>query len=351
MARRPGRLAPPARPQVRPAGARLRDPRQPGHGGRPARRGAGAGVGLPRLRRPAPARGAGDRPRGSDAVLAIPRPLDRRGPGDDRAVLRRGALPPNPLGPRLPSAASRGGIGGPGRGGRARGRWGSAAAMVLLLAAPAGALAWRPMADPTPDRWGHAEIELALAYLAEGRLESAIDALDDARALDEGPAGRVAELLAGGPVRDRLVALARDRAGIVRATDLDRARVAPAVARDARGVAAADRGERSWRGPTTRGAPRVGGVVAGRSGRPGRPGVPRCRRGAADPRRPGAGGRPFGGRPPGAARIRPAPAGWRIARRRRAIGRSGEAGRGRSSPPACPGVAGRERIDGGPVRS
>ncbi len=110
----------------------------------------------------------------------------------------------------------------------AGGRWRSAAVRLLLLAAPAAVLAWRPMPDPTPDRWGHAEIELALAYLAEGRLDSAGDALDDARALGEGPAGRVAVLLAEGPVLDRLRALVSDRlalaGGLIRATDLDRAR-------------------------------------------------------------------------------------------------------------------------------
>ncbi|HEY2157642.1 MAG TPA: glycosyltransferase family 39 protein [Isosphaeraceae bacterium] len=110
----------------------------------------------------------------------------------------------------------------------AHGRWRSAAARVLLLAAPAALLAWRPMADPAPDRWGHAEIELAMAYLADGGLESAIDALDDARALGEGPANRVAELLDAGPVRDRLAALVADRSGTTPGlrppSDLDHAR-------------------------------------------------------------------------------------------------------------------------------
>jgi 4-amino-4-deoxy-L-arabinose transferase-like glycosyltransferase len=105
-----------------------------------------------------------------------------------------------------------------------RGRWRSAAARVLLLAATAVWLAWRPMADPAPDRWGHSEIELALAYLADGRLESAIDALDDARALGEGPTARAAELLAEGGVHDRLAALAADRSETYPAADLDRAR-------------------------------------------------------------------------------------------------------------------------------
>ncbi len=106
----------------------------------------------------------------------------------------------------------------------ARGRWRSAAARVVLLAAPAAWLAWRPIPDPAPDRWGHAEIELALAYLADGRLESAIDALDDARALGEGPAARAAELLAAGGVHDRLAGLAADRSETTPAAEVDRAR-------------------------------------------------------------------------------------------------------------------------------
>jgi hypothetical protein len=110
----------------------------------------------------------------------------------------------------------------------ARGSLRAVALRVLLLAVPALVLAWRPLPDPTPDRWGHAEIELALAYLASGRLDPAIDALDDARALGPGPAGRIAALLAEGPVHDRVAALVRDRlAASRRAGDtpaLDRAR-------------------------------------------------------------------------------------------------------------------------------
>ena len=98
VARRPGRLAPPARVQGRPAGARLRDPRQPGHGGRPPRGGPSALVGVRELRRPAPARRTWAGARGADAVLGLPRPLDRRRAGDDRPLLRRGTLP-GPLGP------------------------------------------------------------------------------------------------------------------------------------------------------------------------------------------------------------------------------------------------------------
>ncbi len=59
----------------------------------------------------------------------------------------------------------------------------------LLLAVPAAAVAWRPMADPSPDRWGNAEIGLAIAFAQAGQLEPTIDALDDARAMiGPGPA-------------------------------------------------------------------------------------------------------------------------------------------------------------------
>ncbi|SIO14925.1 Dolichyl-phosphate-mannose-protein mannosyltransferase [Singulisphaera sp. GP187] len=93
----------------------------------------------------------------------------------------------------------------------ARRQWRGLGWRVCLLVLPAAALAWRPMVDPTPDRWGHAEIELALAFLAEGSLEPAINALDDVRALGEGPSARVTTLLAEGPVHDRLAALVLNR--------------------------------------------------------------------------------------------------------------------------------------------
>jgi hypothetical protein len=110
----------------------------------------------------------------------------------------------------------------------ARGQWGPAGLRVLLLAVPAAALAWRPMLDPTPDRWGHAEIGIALADLSAASLDPAIDALDDARATGEGPASRLATLLNEGPVHDRLAALVGSRLEMSRraggGTDLDRAR-------------------------------------------------------------------------------------------------------------------------------
>lgn len=91
------------------------------------------------------------------------------------------------------------------------GRWRSLAWRLGLVALPVVALAWRPAGEPAPDRWGHAEIALAVAELGESHLEPAIDALDDARALGPGAAGRVAEITASGPVRDRLAALVRSR--------------------------------------------------------------------------------------------------------------------------------------------
>jgi hypothetical protein len=107
-------------------------------------------------------------------------------------------------------------------------QWWATAWRIGLLAVPAAALAWRPLTDPTPARWGHAQIELALANLAEGRLEPAIDALDDARALGADTAARVADLIDAGVVHDRLaslVVLRLDRPrSLAPATDLQRAR-------------------------------------------------------------------------------------------------------------------------------
>ena len=89
--------------------------------------------------------------------------------------------------------------------------WASLAWRFGLLALPIAFLAWRPLADPVPDRWGHAEIALALAELGESHLEPAIDALDDARAFGPGAAIRVGEITASGPVHDRLASLIRAR--------------------------------------------------------------------------------------------------------------------------------------------
>lgn len=95
---------------------------------------------------------------------------------------------------------------------RARAReWVALAWRVGLLAIPVAALAWRPIPDPSPDRWGHALIMLAMAELGESHLEPAIDALDDARALGTGPAARIAEITSAGPVHDRLASLIREQ--------------------------------------------------------------------------------------------------------------------------------------------
>lgn len=105
-----------------------------------------------------------------------------------------------------------------------RREFGAIGVRVILLGLPAAFLAWRPAPDPVPDRWGHAEIALALAELGEGRLESAIDALDDARAFSPGAASRVAEITAAGPVHDRIAAQVGLRRGAGRVTRLRLAR-------------------------------------------------------------------------------------------------------------------------------
>ena len=89
--------------------------------------------------------------------------------------------------------------------------WNRLAWRVGLLAIPAVFLAWRPLPNPSPDHWGHAEITLALAYLGAGELDPAIDALDDARAIGAGPAAQVEQLISGGMVHDRLAELIAER--------------------------------------------------------------------------------------------------------------------------------------------
>ena len=88
----------------------------------------------------------------------------------------------------------------------------SLARRLALIALPVAVLAWRPIPDPVPDRWGHAQIMLAVAELGEAHLEAAIDALDDARAIGRGAAARVDEITAAGPVHDRLASLIQARA-------------------------------------------------------------------------------------------------------------------------------------------
>ena len=90
----------------------------------------------------------------------------------------------------------------------ARGRrWRGLAWRLVLVAAPACWLCWRPLPDPAPDRWGHAQIGLAVAYLEAGDLEPAIDALDDASAMGPGPAARVATLRDSSQLREPMAAL------------------------------------------------------------------------------------------------------------------------------------------------
>ncbi|HZW33018.1 MAG TPA: hypothetical protein VFF52_20045 [Isosphaeraceae bacterium] len=94
----------------------------------------------------------------------------------------------------------------------ARRDWRAAALRLALLATPAAVLAWRPMPDPTPNRWDHIEFKLAMAYLTEGQLDACIDALDDARALKPALVERLDNLLKQGKVHDGVLELIRRRA-------------------------------------------------------------------------------------------------------------------------------------------
>lgn len=107
-------------------------------------------------------------------------------------------------------------------------RWRAVAGRLVLLAAPAALLAWLPTADPTTDRWGEFEVKLFNAYLMAGRLDDAIDALDDAMAQGPRPALYMPSRLRTGAGHDRLLALADNRvralAGDPQAAELAKAR-------------------------------------------------------------------------------------------------------------------------------
>jgi 4-amino-4-deoxy-L-arabinose transferase-like glycosyltransferase len=86
------------------------------------------------------------------------------------------------------------------------GRWLGLAMCLVGLALPAALLAWRPADLPFEQRWGQTEWSLFVADFRAGQLEPALDALDDARALGATPAGKMAEMLASGPLHDQLAA-------------------------------------------------------------------------------------------------------------------------------------------------
>lgn len=91
---------------------------------------------------------------------------------------------------------------------------------LALLGIPAALACWWPLGDPAPDRWGHQEHMLALAYQADGQLDPTIDAFDDAQALGPQPAARVRVLLGPGLVHDRLAELISARRQVAPAPGL-----------------------------------------------------------------------------------------------------------------------------------
>lgn len=78
--------------------------------------------------------------------------------------------------------------------------------MALVLALVGAGLAWRTVPDPAPARWSQGLIQLAATELQAGHVDAAIDALDDARALDKTAAEQVRRLLQQGPLRGLLEA-------------------------------------------------------------------------------------------------------------------------------------------------
>ena len=75
-------------------------------------------------------------------------------------------------------------------------RWRELAWRVGLLAIPALALAWVPTAVTlAPDRWSFFYVKMFTAYENAGRLDDALDAIDDGRALDPRVAEKFSRLL------------------------------------------------------------------------------------------------------------------------------------------------------------
>ena len=78
---------------------------------------------------------------------------------------------------------------------------------ILILMLPAALLAWAPSAVPLEDRWGLPLRRLYRAELSANRIQMAINALDDARALGPRPAAALGAMLAVGPDHDLFVSL------------------------------------------------------------------------------------------------------------------------------------------------
>jgi hypothetical protein len=78
---------------------------------------------------------------------------------------------------------------------------------ILLLGAPAAALAWAPTPVAAEDRWGLALRRQFKAYLASGQLDPAVDALDDARALGAVPMRNLGAMMTAGPEHDQWASL------------------------------------------------------------------------------------------------------------------------------------------------
>jgi hypothetical protein len=100
--------------------------------------------------------------------------------------------------------------------------WTAAAWRIVLLGAPAAALALGPTPIAAEDRWGLALRRQFKASLYAGEVDQAVDALDDARALGTVPMKHVAKMMALGPEHDRMADILAGRSRTM--TDLRRAR-------------------------------------------------------------------------------------------------------------------------------
>ncbi|MEA2630433.1 MAG: hypothetical protein QOE66_652, partial [Chloroflexota bacterium] len=100
----------------------------------------------------------------------------------------------------------------------ASGRWKGLAWRVGLLALPAAILAWAPTAASlTPERWSLFYVKMITAYDVAGRLDEALDAMDDARALDPRMADYLHSTLDSSLAREQKLRLSREVARLVAA--------------------------------------------------------------------------------------------------------------------------------------
>jgi hypothetical protein len=102
-------------------------------------------------------------------------------------------------------------------------RWGPLAWRIGLVALPTAALAWAPTAvTMTPGRWALFYVKMFTAYESAGRLDLALDAIDDGRALDPRTARAYEASISGFVAREQKERIAAALAGPIAAGRVQR---------------------------------------------------------------------------------------------------------------------------------